>query len=78
MAYTYINESGESDELAMRTAGGTSAVAAINVQTSPFTKGVSTNENNYNEREMLPDLFPEHVGQTKGGTTATAQTNQTN
>ena len=27
---------------------------------------------------MSPDLFPEHVGQTKGGTTATAQTNQTN
>jgi len=37
-------------------------------------ENVSSNKNNYNERELAPDLFPEQVSQTKGGTTTTAQT----
>ena len=66
-------------ELSIRTAGGTSATVAIAVQMSPFTKKItSTSQDKHNVQELSPDLFPEEVGQTRGGTTVIAQAKQTN
>ena len=70
---------GQGVKSARLTADGTSTAVAIKIQIKPFQKERNPiSQNDCNSREILPDLFPEELGQTKSATTALTEAEQAN